>query len=467
MKITLSGSGADPADPALVSLLGYDPAGTQSLDQKASAQDTLASVNGIAVSSHSTSISGAIAGVSVSVNKPGSSSLTVARDTASITTSVNAFVKAYNDLNSQITQLSGYDATTKTGGPLLGDSTVQNLQAGLRRQLSQQITGLSGSLTNLSQVGISFQKDGTLTLDTSKFNTALASNFNDIGGLFAAVGNATDSKISFTSSSSATQAGSYAVDITTLATQGSLTSSAPVPANVVLTNNTTWGVKLNTTNNAISTANITLPAGTYTPAQLATLLQSSINGISNFSASGFTVSATVNDDGTLKLTSNKYGSNSNISLTDDTGSSVSTVFGSAAAVNGVDVAGTIGGYSATGDGQSLTGNPGAPIAGLKLAITGDTVGSRGTVSFSQGYAYQLNNLASNFLGSDGFIAGRTKGLNSSVQDIAKQKAELSARLVDVEARYRAQYTALDSSIASMNTTASFLSQQFAAIAKSA
>jgi flagellar hook-associated protein 2 len=467
MKITVSGSGADPADPDLVSLLAYDPAGTQNLSQKASALDTLASVNGIAVTSSSTSISGAINGVSISVNKAGTSTLNVARDSNSITTSVNAFIKAYNDLNGQITQLSGYDPDTKKGGPLLGDSTVQKLQAAVRSQLSQRLTGLSGSLTSLSQIGISFQKDGTLTLDTSKFNKALAANPTDFGALFAAVGKATDSKVAFTSSSSATKAGTYAVDITTLATQGSLTSATPVAGNTVIANDTIWTVKLNDTASAASTATISIPAGNYTPAQLATLLQSSINGVSSFSTAGFTVSATLNDDGTLKLTSNRYGSKSNISLADDTGSSVSDVFGAATGVNGVDVAGTIGGFTATGDGQVLTGNPGAAVDGLKLTITGDTTGSRGTIGFSQGYAYQLNNLAASYLGSNGVITGRTKGLNASVQDIAKQKDALSARLVDVEARYRAQYTALDTSIASMNTTASFLTQQFAALAKSA
>ncbi len=465
MRITLSGANGNPADPDLVSLLGYDPGGTQNMSQKASALDTLANVNGIAVSSSNTSISGAIAGVSLNVSKTGSTSLTVARDTASLTSSVNSFVKAYNDLNNQIKQLSGYDPDTKTGGPLLGDTTVRNLQASIRRQLSTQITGLKGNLTNLSQLGISFQKDGTLTLDPAKLNKAIASNFDDIAGLFAAVGKTSDSKISFTSSTAATQAGDYAVDITTLATRGTLTSAAALPATTVIDADTTWTVKLNDTATAASTATITVPAGSYTPSQLATALQSSINGVSGFANAGWTVSATIGTDGTLKLQSNRYGAQSNVSLIDDTGSTVASVFGAATSVDGVDVAGTIGGYAATGDGQTLTGAPGAPVAGLKLLVDGDTTGPRGDIGFSQGYAYQLNNLASNFLGAKGYITSRTNGLNQTVKDIGKQKDALSARLVDVEARYRAQYTKLDTLIASLNSTQSYLTQQLAAIAK--
>ena len=466
IKITLGGADGNPPDPALVSLLGYDPGGTQNLTQKSAGQDTLATVNGIAVTSNDTTISGAVKGVSISVVKPGTSNVNVAKDTSTLTTNVNAFVKAYNDLSAQITALNGYDADSKKGGPLLGDSTVLNLQAGLRSQLSQQITGLKGSLTNLSQIGISFQKDGTLTLDSSKFNQALTSNFNDIAGLFAAVGKTSDSNISFVSAGSASQAGDYAISISTLASQGTLTSSAPVAASTTIDSDTTWTVKLNNSDSANSTATITIPAGTYTPSQLATMLQSNINGASAFSNAGYTVSATLNDDGTLKLTSSKYGSQSNVSLVDQTGTSVASIFGAGTTTNGVDVAGSIGGFSATGDGQYLTGAAGAPTAGLKVQIQGDTTGSRGDISFSQGYAYQLNNFTSNYLGSNGYITGKTKGLNASVQDIAKQRDELSARLTDVEARYRAQYTALDTSISSLNSTASFLTQQFAAMAKS-
>ncbi|NRR30046.1 flagellar filament capping protein FliD [Oxalobacteraceae bacterium] len=468
MRISVAGSGADPADPALVSLLAYDPAGVQNLSQKAAAQDTFANVNGIAVTSTSTSITGAVEGLSLSVGKVGSASITLAKDSGSLTTSINGFIKAYNELTNQITQLSGYDAETKTGGPLLGDSTVQTLQAQLRKQLSNSITGLQGNLSNLSQVGIAFQKNGTLTLDSAKLNKAISTNFSDIAGLFAALGKSTDSNVSFLSSTSATKAGQYELNITQLATQGSIKAAAPAPANTVIAADTTWTVKLNDSipTTTVNVASVSLPAGSYTPTALATLLQSAINGASSFSASGATVTVAVDDDGALKVTSNRFGSKSNIKFTGETGTAVSDIFGAASAVDGVDVAGTIGSFAAVGDGQVLSGAPGAPTDGLKVEVKGDTLGKRGEVGFSQGYAYQLNNLASAFLGAKGYIAGRTSGLNDSVKSISKQKDDFSAKLVDIEARYRKQYSALDTALSSLSTTASFLTQQFAAMAKS-
>ena len=62
------------------------------------------------------------------------------------------------------------------------------------------------------------------------------------------------------------------------------------------------------------------------------------------------------------------------------------------------------------------------------------------------------------------IASRTKGLNDTVKDITAQRDAFSTRLVDVEARYRKQYSALDTMIAGLNSTQSYLTQQLAALA---
>ncbi len=467
MKISLTGSGGDPADPDLVKLLGYDPGGTQNLSQKAAAADTQATVNGIAVTSSGTSIEGSVAGVTFNALKVGSTSVAVAKDSSTLTNSVNSFVKAYNDLNAQLSALGSYDADTKASGPLLGDSTLRNLQSSVRATLSSAIAGLqSTSLTNLSQIGVSFQKDGSLAVDNAKLQKAITSNFNDIAGLFAAVGRGTDPDITFNASSSKTQGGNYAINITQLATQGTLQGTLALPAETTIDQDTTWAVTLNDTTppTLANTATITLPAGTYNPSQLATLLQSTINGVSAFSNAGSSVTATLGDDGKLKLQSSAYGAASNLKITPTGGTDLSAIFGSGTSVDGVDVAGTIGGYSATGKGQVLTGSPGAPVDGLKLTVKGDTTGARGSFGFSQGYAYMLNTLSTGYLGGTGTIASRTKGLNASVTDIATQRASFADRLTDIEKRYRAQYTALDTSIASMNTTQSFLTQQLASLA---
>ncbi|WP_229414446.1 flagellar filament capping protein FliD [Zemynaea arenosa] len=462
MRIVAEGKDGGPVDADVQSLLAYDPAGTQNLTQNTAAQSTKLTVNGIAVTSETTSVSEAIQGVNLTIGTTGKANLNVAKDTAAVKANVTAFVKAYNDLNTAINQATSYDASTKAAGPLLGDASVRNLETSLRRQLGVSITGLENSaLTTLSQVGIQFQKDGSLTLDSSKLDKAIADHFDDIAGLFGAVGKATDSLVQFSSSTSKTIPGDYAVNITALARQGSVQSENALAASIVIQPNTSWIVTLNQTDPATAnrTQTVQLTAGTYTPEQLATLIQTSINGISAYSSNSLQVNANIDADGKLNLVSTQFGSVSKIAVSSSTGTAVSDIFGSAPVlVDGQDVAGTLGGKPAKGSGQFLTDD-----FGLKVQITGGATGDRGTVGFSQGYAYQLNNLANSYIGTDGLLGSRTTGLNASIKDIQKQQDRFSDRLTDIEKRYRAQYTALDSLISSMSATQSYLTQQLAAL----
>lgn len=461
MKITVAG------DPALAAMLGYDPAGAQNLQQNSAAQSTKLSVNGIAVTSETSAVSEAIQGVTLDVSTLGSTSVNVATDTKSVKDSVNGFVKAFNDLNAVVRGVSSYNSDTKNAGPLFGDSTVRNLQSALRSQLSKGVTGLSGGLSALSQVGITFQKDGTLAVDSHKLDNAIKDNLSDISALFAVVGSTTDTQIGFESSTSATKPGEYAVRVTRLATQGTLTSTAAVGNPTVIAAGTKWKVSLDQQSDNIQsnhTATIEVPAGSYTPAQLATAIQSAINGASNFTANSLSASAAIDGGGLLKVSSSKWGSQSNIQIEAVSGTGPETLFGGSPLAVGADVAGTIGGEPATGSGQFLTAGNGSPAEGLKIKINGGSVpADRGTVSFSQGYAYQLNNLANDYLGSKGQIAARKDGLNASIKDIDKQRTRINDQLTQIEKRYRAQFTALDAAISSMNTTANFLTQQLASL----
>jgi len=463
MKITVNGENGAAADPALQALLGYDPAGAQGLKQTSAAQNALLDVNGVAISSANNSVTGAIQGVTLDVAQTGKSNITIAKDNASVKSSVDAFVKAYNDLNTTLKNLSKYDPETEIAGPLAGDSTVRSIQTQLRGLLGTTVG--TGKLTSLSQVGITFQKDGNLAVDSGKFNKALTENFESVSGLFAAVGNTSDSLIKFTNSTSKTQPGTYAINITTPPSKGTLTSENALAPSTTIAPNTTWIVTLNQTDPVTSskTANISLAAGTYTPDQLSAMIRAAINGNSGFMENGDAVETSL-VDGKLALASTKWGEASNISIAGLTGSSVSEVFGSSEPVKGADVAGTIGGAPATGNGKTLTGAAGSKAEGLALEITGGAAGDRGTVSFTQGYAYQLNNLATSFMGKDGLITSKSEGLSTSIKSTTKERERMVERLTDMEKRYRAQFVALDAMLTSMQSTSNYLQQQLAALA---
>ena len=196
---------------------GLDTAGS------AEAQDAALTLNGIAVSSASNTVSGAIDGVTINLATVGSTTLTVQQDTSSTVSAVQAFVTAYNTYASSIASLSSYDNTSKSSGPLLGDSTLNSVVSAVSKALSQSVPG--NSIGSLVSLGITRQADGTLALNSGKLNSALSANPAAVQDLFAGShGYATNLNAvldSFTSSTGiiATRQKSLTASLTQLSTQ--------------------------------------------------------------------------------------------------------------------------------------------------------------------------------------------------------------------------------------------------------
>ncbi|OIQ86308.1 flagellar hook-associated protein 2 [mine drainage metagenome] len=453
MNITVSG------DTTLQNLLAYNPAATPPSSspnppvQTTAAQNAAFTVNGVSITSASNTVATAIPGVTMNLLKQGASTtLAVARNTSAVQKAASDFVSAYNSLSSTLNSLSSYDATTSTAGPLLGDPTVLNIESQLSNTLNTPLAGLSGSLTNLTQIGITLQKDGTMALDSTVLNSAISSNLAGITGLFASMGQSTDSLVSYVSGSANTQPGSYAVNVTHLATQGSSAGQSAAGLTIDSSNNT-----LNLTIDG-TLATVTLANATYaSAADLAAQIQAATNANATFSNNGIGVTVTADGSGKITIASNSYGSASSVQVAGIGAANLGTQLATA----GTDVAGTIGGFAAGGSGQFLTGATGSPSEGLQLQITGGATGSRGTVNFSYGYAYNLNNLMTSLLSSSGPIAAETTGINSSITDLDSQRTALNARLAIVQANYLAQFNAMDSLVATMKSTGDFLTQQLA------
>lgn len=463
IRIQASGDGdGNDADAGGLSSLAYDPTATagsgKNMTQTSAAQNAELSIDGIAVSKSGNTISDAITGVTLTLLKTTAvdtpTTLTVARDTSGTKTAVQGFVKAYNDMVATMKDLGGYDAKTQKGGLLLGDSTLRSMQSQVRNMLSQRLDYADGGVSSLSDIGVSFQRDGTLAIDSGKLDKVLADPSKNVAGLFAAMGVPSDSLVSYAGSSSYTQAGRYGLEITQVATQGNAVGQVPVAASTVIsgTNNT-----LSLTLNGVA-ATVTLDSGTYSREELIAEIQSKINSDSSLKALGHKVSV-AETAGAITLTSTLYGSGSRVEVSG--GSAAATLFGSTVSTAGLNVAGTLGGLPATGSGQLLTGTGDA--SGLQLLVLGGNTGARGTVGFSRGIAWQLNQTLTTMLGDNGTLAGRTDGIDSSIKDIDSRRAALNLRLAEVEKRYRAQFTALDSMVASMQQTSTYLTQQLASL----
>jgi len=447
MRIGVSGNAA------IASLMSYDAAGTQNMTQTLAAQDTEAMINGVTVKATSATISDAIEGVTFNLVKVGTAAVTVGQDNAAIRKSVDAFVKSYNELNSSLRSLTAYNEQTKVGGALLGDSAARSIQARLRSVLGATLGGtVEGEMRVLSQVGISFQRDGSLLLDSAKLDKALTDDADGVLRMFSSSVKASDSLVRVVSSGSS-KTGTYAVDLTTAATQGRLSGVAA--AGLTITQGVNDALNLNV--DGIS-GSVTLTPGTYTAASLATMIEAAVNGAPAFQSAGSKVSVT-EASGVLTITSQRYGSASSVSAS---GSAASDLFGgSPSASTGTDVAGSINGLPATATGQQLIGAAGSDVDGLTLEVSGTATGSRGTVTVSKSFTQALGELLDEFLSGTGPLTNRTDGINRSLQDITRQRETLSRRLDSIETRYRAQFTTLDGLISSLNATSTFLTQQLA------
>jgi flagellar hook-associated protein 2 len=453
MNISVSG------DAGLQALLNHDPAGTQALTETVTAQDAQFTLDGIAISSASNTATNVIDGVTLNLSKTNvgaPTTIAIASDSAGITASINQFVSAYNQVNKTLTDLSAYNPTTKTAAVLNGDSTVRRIQTQLRSLLSSPVGNGGTTFSVLSDIGVSV-KAGVMAVDDAKLQKAFTDHPSAIASLFAAVGTPSDSMVTFKGATANTVSGSYAVDVTQAALRGSVAGGATAAGTAITASNNTINVTLDG-----QSAVVTLDIGNYTADALALQVQSKINGASAFSSVGASVSVS-QSSGVLTITSNRYGPASGVSIAGDAGGT--NLLGAAPTTTaGADVAGSIGGVAATGSGRTLTGAVGSPVEGMSLLVDGGS-GNRGSVNYSQGYAYQFDQLLTSILADDGPLTSHTDGINASIKDLGSSREQLTARLALTEQRYRTQFTALDTMMSSMSTTSAYLTQQLAQLSR--
>ncbi len=453
LKVSTTGS---------LSALSYDPtAGSNSMTQTVAGKDAMFTLDGMAMTSASNTVTNAIQGVSLTLTQPTTTplTLTVAANTALIQSAVQSFVTDYNAAQASIKSLTAYNATTKTAAILTGDSTVMSVQTQLRAILNTPLSTAGGGLNNLADVGITFNKDGTLALNTATLGSVLADPSKNIATLFASVGVPSDPLVKFGTATAAAKGGNYALNISQMATQGTLTgSAAPATTTIASGSNDQFNINVN----GIAAA-ITIPAGSYSSTTLAAQVQSQINGVAAFSAAGITVSVGYDGSGNMLITSNQYGSASTVTASAaGSNGGFANLFGAPVSAAGLDVAGTIGGASAHGIGQTLTATTGNP-AGLTLNITGGATGSRGTVAYAAGIGSQLASLLGNMTSISGMIANRTSNLQTRISNIGTKTTQENARLAAIQAQYQKQFSSLDKVMASMSQTSTFLTQQITSL----
>ncbi len=447
-SLQITGASSTPtfADPNnLLGAIGILQSSTG--NQLVAGADAKYSLDGVNLTSSSNTVTSAIPGVSLTLLKgtsssPASSTISLSTDTSGINNNIQNFVSAYNAIVGFVAQNSQMNPTTYQTGPLFGDFTTQEVTSQLSASLFSNVPGLTGQYTNLAQLGFSLDQNGNLTVDQTTLNNAMSTNPQAVANVFAASGVSTNPQIQYVTSTdkSHSTGSAYAINISQAATQSSATASvAQTTANPASETLTFSGTLIGSSPYALTLDINSTQAQTVAKINSDPTLQN-------------LVVASVSN-GQLVITSKMYGAQSNFSVVSNqaaasNNSGIGTT-GQATVVAGVDVAGTINGETATGNGQYLVGNSGnATTDGLQIQYTGSATGAVGSLTYSSGIATEVQSMVANMTDpSSGYITQDLQSFTNQINDINSQITNLQDQLNQEQQQLTAEFANMENMIA--------------------
>jgi flagellar hook-associated protein 2 len=169
---TISGTGAALGDADFLDS-GLNQDGT----------DAKLTVLGVAVTSSSNTVEGALPGVTFEihgVNDPDKSTefetMTISLDNEDIEANLQKFVDAFNGVADFMNSQFKVDRTTNRSGPLSNDNLLRYLQTSLQTVVTDQYSFSGNSFTSLNDIGVQFTSDGKLSIDSDTLEEALATS---------------------------------------------------------------------------------------------------------------------------------------------------------------------------------------------------------------------------------------------------------------------------------------------------
>lgn len=149
------------------------------------AQDATFNVDGMAMTSSKNTITDAIAGTTLNLTAtttPGvPANLVFSRDTSSVSSKLDALVTAYNDANTMLGVVSDPKSTVDTyGATLVGNSIVSTVRSQIRQMITSNSTTPAGGLTALRDIGFSIDQKGVLSIDKTKLDNVLQTNYDNV-----------------------------------------------------------------------------------------------------------------------------------------------------------------------------------------------------------------------------------------------------------------------------------------------
>ena len=180
-RLVLTARGTGTAGALSIETSGINVLDSGQLTEVNPAVDAQLKIGGATITRSSNSVSDVIQGVTLNLAKTGTATVSVGTDPAATSTKVKALVDALNGVLNNISQATAYNSTTKTGGPLSGESLARQISYGLLDDVLNAAG--TGTTKVLSQLGIQTTRNGTITFDATAFAAAMTKDPDGVASL--------------------------------------------------------------------------------------------------------------------------------------------------------------------------------------------------------------------------------------------------------------------------------------------
>lgn len=141
-------------------------------------------IDGVSYQRQTNVINDVLSGITLNLQGAGSSTVSVANNDEAVKKIVVDFVTAYNDAVQEVSKNTGYNEDTKDFG-LLARTTLRDLPYALQNIMTSQVTADSaGLVTTMFDLGLEFNRDGTVTIDEAALSAAISSVPDSVSAFF-------------------------------------------------------------------------------------------------------------------------------------------------------------------------------------------------------------------------------------------------------------------------------------------
>ena len=176
--------------------------------------DAQITIDGVSITSSTNTFEDVLTGVTLKTKAVTTSDVTISSvtDTSALTNALVTLLAGFNELVTTIKSESAYSEDKTKSGALANNSSARYLLQQLNQFTTKPLSGYDGSSTyTLAELGVSTNRDGTLSIDNKAFAIVLRDHPERVEAVLASKRSVSDSRMQFGSVTTTTNPGSYTV----------------------------------------------------------------------------------------------------------------------------------------------------------------------------------------------------------------------------------------------------------------